>query len=83
MKTCYFENGKTSTFKCQSSPQSGKKDVPYRKDEIDVFVAYSKEQNEIYWIPFSEAGNRTMKLRHSEPKNGQTKNINWSADYKL
>ena len=83
VKTAYNEDENTSIFQCCSNPQSGKKQVPYTEDEVDVYCCYSPKYESIYWIPFDEAAKTSMTLRHVKTPNGQTKNINWSEDYKI
>lgn len=81
VKTAYSENENTSTFECRSHPQSGKKKVSYKKDEVDVFIVYSPKFDETYWINFGETNETVMTLRHVKTKNGQTKNINYAEHY--
>ncbi|MFO7794377.1 MAG: group I intron-associated PD-(D/E)XK endonuclease [Candidatus Nanohaloarchaea archaeon] len=51
--------------------------------EIDKFVVYCPDNEELYSVPIEDASNSEMKLRIEPPGNGQKKGINWAEDYKM
>ena len=54
----------------------------YRGD-VDVFVVYCSDNDELYWVPVDRVGKAYGKLRVDKPKNGQSKGITWACDFRL
>jgi len=55
----------------------------YSKEEIDCFVVYCPDNEEIYKINVENTPDTAMHLRLDKPKNGQQKGINWAKNYRL
>lgn len=61
------------------SHSSGVEHKPYDKTQIDGFLVYCYEKNEMYWIPIEESNTSRIWLRY-EAKQDQPQ-INWAEDY--
>jgi hypothetical protein len=57
----------------------------YTSEDIDVFIAYSPELDQAYWIPVEDTPKTEMALRLEEPdsKYANTHNANWAEEYEL
>lgn len=54
----------------------------YSEEEIDEFMLYSPETDEVYRVPVEEAPSTEITIRLAEPKKqGKTPQINWREDY--
>lgn len=59
-----------------------KKIYKYTENDVDIFICC--DLNTIYLFPFNELkGKKTINIRYTKPKNGQTKNVYCAHDYKL
>lgn len=54
----------------------------YTKEDIDVFMVYSPDTEEIYEVSVEETGSSTFTLRHKEADFDHP-NINWAEDYRF
>lgn len=77
-------SGGTLQFNTQSSSmrRDGYKKVSYG-DEIDYFIVYSWDLDEVFIIHQSDVGNKTGSLRLHEPENNQTTGVKFAHDYSL
>lgn len=64
---------------CSTNSHTGHKG--YTKKSIDAFGLYSRRTDSCYWVPVEETPKAEMVLRITEPKNGQSKKINFAEDY--
>lgn len=55
----------------------------YSKKDIDCFVVYCPDNEEIYKIDVENTPDTAMHLRVDKPKNGQEEGINWAENYKI
>jgi hypothetical protein len=55
----------------------------YTEEDIDVFVVYCPQNENLYAVDVEDAPNSSMSLRVEEPGNGQTKGINMAEDFRL
>lgn len=53
----------------------------YTEEEVDFYALYSITKNEIYLVPFKEAANKEISIRHQLPKNGQVDKIKMDYNY--
>ena len=53
----------------------------YTKDEIDYYMLYNIARDEIYMVPFEDASDVQITIRHVKTKNNQSKNIKMASDY--
>ena len=83
VKTGNLKNG-TIVFECRSSHinSSGNKHMNYTEHEVDVYVVYSPDLDETYWVPFDEAPDTSMTIRVSDAK-VDSDSINWSDEYRM
>lgn len=72
-------------FKCYSNHRnSGNiKRESFDEAEIDCFLVWHREENNIYEIPIEETPKTEMRLRLSNPSNNQSKKVNWAENYLL
>jgi prevent-host-death family protein len=57
---------------------------PYTVDEVDAVVAYSRELDQCYLLPVElVAGQHTVHLRLTPPRNSQRAGLNWAAHYEF
>jgi|AntDeeMetagen134_2_1112570.scaffolds.fasta_scaffold02959_2 hypothetical protein len=72
-------------FKCYSNHRAdGKiKRTSFDEKEIDCFLVWYREEDEIYKIPIQDAPKTEMRLRIDETRNSQEQNVNWASDYKI
>ena len=54
--------------------------TPYTKEEIDWFLVYCPDTNELYKVPVED---RVVHLRVNSPKNNQVEHIKWAKNYVL
>lgn len=59
------------------------KEYKYTENQVDYFAGWCREKDEVYVVPFEEAGTTAFQLRFEEAKNGQTKRINYAEDYSV
>ena len=56
--------------------------VAYNKNDVDVFIVYLAERDELYWIPQEDVGDKiSLTLRFKEASNQQTKGIKFAKEY--
>lgn len=74
--------GKAIQFECRSSYMVSDRNIEksYTKEEIDSFIVYSPDYEEMYKIDVEKAADTTMTLR-IESDNPEMPNINWAEDY--
>jgi hypothetical protein len=53
------------------------------RGEIEIFLVYCPEIDQIYAVPVDEASTCETYLRVDPAQNGQTKGIRWARDYEL
>lgn len=53
----------------------------YSNDEVDYYMLYNVNRDEVYLIPFNECKGGSVTLRHVPTKNNQQKGIKLSTDY--
>lgn len=53
----------------------------YTSDEVDYFMLYNINRNEVYMVPFEECSSGHITIRHSSPKNNQTHGVKFDKDY--
>jgi hypothetical protein len=72
-------------FKCYSNHRSNGdiKRVSFDENEIDCFLVWYREKDELYKVPIQEAPKTEMTLRIGETGNNQEQNVNWTSDYIL
>jgi hypothetical protein len=51
--------------------------------EVDLFVVYCPENQNVYVIPADEVPFTGMYLRVDPPRNGQSKRVRWAREYEL
>ncbi len=51
--------------------------------EIDLFMVYCPDNDQVYAVPIDEATSTLGTLRLTPSKNGQVKRIRWARDYEL
>lgn len=69
---------------CRHSPVGGYLRAKYGPDEIDCFVAHSRDLDRNYLIPIEVAGDRSgMHLRLAPARNRQRAGVHFAADYTL
>ena len=62
----------------------GRVDSEYTSEEIDAYAVYSKETDEVYWIPIEDTGSGEMRLRVEDPHpKAPTSKINWANEYAI
>lgn len=87
VKTAHLENEDSCiVFECRSGHinSKGNKKISYTGDEIDCFLVYSPDVDNVYWVGIEETGKSSMTLRLKEPKkHGGGAQINWHEDYLL
>jgi len=84
-------DGKLERVQCKYVESDGEKmEVPcktnfrtYTEDSIDWLVVYDKTTDRCYFLPASMLGKgrRSITLRLTPPKNGQTRGINTASDF--
>ena len=55
----------------------------YTSDQVDYFVFYTKENDEVYIVSYEDCATTSVKLRLVPPANGQKTGIKMAADYTL
>ena len=56
----------------------------YDSSEIDAFVVYCREGDQLYYLPIEEVeGMSSVSLRIEPTENNQEKRIRWAEDYKV
>ena len=80
VKTANYQGDKL-TFNCYSDVYSegDRKTKTYTEDEIDAYVVYCHETEEIFWVDVEDAGKSTMSIRLE----GGRKNSNMKKDFIL
>jgi len=83
VKTGSYNNGSV-IFDLQSSHvnSSRNKHMSYSEDEVDVFILYSPDTGDVYWVPFEEAPDTKITLRVKEPENKHP-SIRWANEYEI
>lgn len=54
----------------------------YTEDEVDIFIVYSPEMDEVYLVNYEDAAKTRITLRVSEPDNPHP-SIRWASEYRL
>lgn len=67
---------------CSSQVHRGRGKLSYR-GQCELFAVYCPELDESYLVPVHEAGTSGCSLRVRPPKNGQSRNVRWAADYRV
>jgi len=80
---CKHINFKQDYGVIKTSWQGRNEEYVYKSNEIDYFAGWCKEKDEVYIVPFEEAGRRSFRFRFEETKNSQSKGINYAENYKL
>ena len=80
---CKHINHKGEYGLLKTSWQGKGKEYKYTENQVDFFAGWCSEENEVYVVPFEEAGQRAFTIRFEETKNGQTKRVNYAEDYLL
>ena len=75
-------NGKVEVkFTTCWADRHGTHTSPVDKDEIDLFCIYCPDTDECYYVNPREFGSN-VSLRVRTPRNGQSRNVNFAADYR-
>ena len=83
VKSSSYKNGVIKAW-CNRYYTNLKKNVKYKKEEVDFFVVYSPELNKCYVVGFNERNAKSQITLRVEPsKNGQHKNIQWAKDFEI
>ena len=57
------------------------------KDTVDIIAVYCPDNNKVYWVDLNKEKindiNSYIRLRHTTPKNNQSKGVRLSEDYEL
>lgn len=53
----------------------------YVEGEIDFFAVFCPETEQVYYIPAEEAGDTSVSLRVTLPRNGQKRGVHMADDY--
>ena len=61
--------------------RSGTHTSPIDKDEVDLYCIYCPDTDECYYLRPHDFGSN-VSLRVRTPKNGQSKKVNFAADYR-
>jgi len=51
--------------------------------EVDLFLVYCSDNEQVYVVPVEEVTNSCMYLRVDQPRNRQRKRVRWAEDYEL
>lgn len=83
VKTANLREG-TLRFRCQNVTTQNGDTVrkPYTSDEVDVYLVYSPDRDQVYEVPISEAPKTQMELRLTDSKTDHP-SINWASEYVL
>jgi hypothetical protein len=80
-----YVEGNSEVIKAKAYYNSGKsnKEKKYTSNDIEALVIFDKNSNKCYYIPSSllNEGRTIFYLRLMEPKNKQSKKINWAKDF--
>jgi len=66
---------------CHNSEENYQKG--YAEKDIDLFIVYCPQNEQIYAVDVEDAPKSAMSLRVEEPENGQTKGINMADEFRL
>lgn len=80
---CKHLNFKENYGIIKTNWQGRKKAYTYSSENVDYFATWCKEKDEVYLIPFEEAGRSSFRLRFEDTKNSQNKRVNYAENYKL
>ncbi len=80
VKTAWLGDGCVLYKSQRRQPGEGLTRRPYRRGEVDYFVAYCPNNETIYAVPAENHG-VAGRLRLNAVKNGQMKLIKWAANY--
>ncbi len=72
---CKFKTGKNRNNNTQNFR------ISYQNNEVDIFALYCLELDEIYLVPFNEAGIDNTSIHIENPKNNIKCNIKFREDY--
>ena len=61
--------------------RNGTHTSPVNKDEVDLYCIYCPDTDECYYLRPHDFGSN-VSLRVRTPKNGQTKRVNFAADFR-
>lgn len=70
------------SFRCCSQTRSNG-NIPYTKNEVDLFTIHEPKSGNVYEVKFDEAPKTQMYLRTEISKANKRKNMNMAADYKI
>ena len=84
VKTSRYRNGvvEFNTADVRSNATSNRR-KEYCKEQIDAFMTYNSETEEIYKVSVEEAPKTKMSLRVEKPNRSESNRINWSKDYRI
>jgi hypothetical protein len=57
--------------------------VPLQRRQIDLFLIYCPDTDQVYALDVGEAASSNGRLRVDPAANGQAKGIRWAADHEL
>ncbi len=80
VKTAWLSAGCVHYKSQRRQPGAGLTRRPYRREEVDYFVAYCPHNNTLYAVPAQAHGNQG-RLRLSPTKNRQAKHVRWAEAY--
>lgn len=80
VKTAWISNGCVIYNSERRQPGAGLPRRPYRKGEVDYFVAYCPFNTALYAVQAENHGNEG-RLRLEAAKNGQAKFVRWAVDF--
>ena len=72
---CIFKTGKNRSNNTQNFR------ISYQNNEVDIFALYCLELDEIYLIPYEEAGIDKTTIRIETPKGNNLKGIKFRENY--
>jgi len=76
------ENGSINVSISSSNPNTIESvESTYSSDEVDAFVIYCPDTENVYWVDYDNAPKHKMKLRLRAKIDNP--NINWAEDYEI
>jgi len=83
VKHGYYENGAVKVDLRKNHRKDGMHvHEEYKEDELDVYMIYCGELDEVYEVPFNEAAKTSINIRVEEP-NHDNGRIKWAKNYRL
>tara|TARA_R110000824_G_C14781387_1_gene632046 strand:- start:56 stop:475 length:420 start_codon:yes stop_codon:yes gene_type:complete len=88
VKSCSIRNGCVKAYtRSVHNTRTKSVCIVYNTKQIDAFVLYCKDNNQIYYIDAKDLADdkgdlpKGVSLRLDASKNNQTKNVKWAKDY--